>query len=386
LRICILLTSILAFSGCRERDPDSKNLAGGADPAAINAEETALVARGIGDIFRFNYGPRNAAKPVPAVRAAFRRTLGCAKAEFEVLPTDDTQFAKGIFATPRTFAAWVRLSRDRTVPTGEDDFDQATIAVSVKLLPGAASDQPPIAAVAGEQDFILQNHPVFFAKTAKEFLLAFANPRTLSPQSQKDLQGVLQEKIARPDQARLDKILAEMKKPVGNTLRKSYWSVTPYRFGDTYAKYRVLPVACGQATGSELADEVLPADLNKRDYLKDRLARDLAAPACFEFQVQLFADPTKTPLDDATSDWDKGAALQKTVAKLTLAKQNIKLTAAACERATFTPWNASKDHEPVGSINYARKFIYGRFSACRREQNDRRPLPADCLPPPPAKK
>lgn len=386
--------------GCRHtEEADVKGQA-----ATPHDDQPKNVATGIGDIFRYNYGPRNQGSPVPAVRAAFRRTLGCAKAQVTVVDSLDPKYQQGIFdpkATGKTsYDAWVRFSMDRTVPTGEDDFDKASLAFSMKVLPDRAGEKPPVAAIQGEQDFITQNHPVFFADTASEFLLAFVNPQLLNPETVKVLEKqfgtAFGNGIPAPAQARMDKILDQMAKSVGNSLRKTFWSVTPYQFGNTYAKYRIVPVLCGSTVPSTVVDktralytlpgtlgkvfddvygdEELPKNTSDKTYLAERLARDLGhESACFEFQVQLHddqaEDKTETPLDHASMAWDETKYPPQTVAKITLAPQDPSKVAEACNMARFSPGNAHPDHAPVGSINLARVMIYDRFATCRSQQN-----------------
>ncbi|MCX6129457.1 MAG: hypothetical protein NTX25_10400, partial [Proteobacteria bacterium] len=376
-----VLLALVSVS-CRHSSDVSESLSDASTaPAPVEAE-------GIGDIFRYNFGPRNPGFPKPAVRAAFRRTIGCTRAKFQILDSLDSNLGQGIFARdagkPTEFDAWVRLSMDRTAPSGTDDFDKSTVAFSLKLLPSSAGGLPPITPVAGEHDIIMQNHHVFFVDTAQEFLTAFFNPRTLSPATLKAVkekfgpdfsQGLSPEKAQRTD-----RILAEMNKELGNSLRTTFWSVTPYRYGSSYAKYRVIPVPCNDKRSSKQAitDEPLPQDKGQKNYLRDRFERDLqSASACFDFQIQLHDGKTDqtsaTPLDLATVAWDEQQFRPQTVARITL----LPLTAVkdalaldlACESMRFSPKHAPAEHAPAGSINEARTFIYDRFSSCRSEQN-----------------
>ena len=180
-RICLgsFFSLMLLSSACRHTENTAS--ASKSDASDSGTSKTQVAAVGIGDIFRYNYGPRNTGFPKPAVRAAFRRTIGCAKAHFKVAEGLKDAYAQGLFTSPGEKQAWVRVGMDRTDPKGIDDFDKATIAVSMKLMPGPLGDTPPNAPVEGEHDFILQNHHVFFVDTASEFLIAFGDPSIFNP-------------------------------------------------------------------------------------------------------------------------------------------------------------------------------------------------------------
>lgn len=379
MKVAIPMAMFLVLSfGCRSVRDRSKALSE-VEPTA--ARPTAPVeAEGIGDIFRYNYGPRNKDFPKPAVRAAFRRTIGCAKAKFQVVDSLEAPYAQGIFSAPKEYEAWVRVGRDRTAPTGVDDFDRSTVAISVKLMPGPAGDLPPTERLSGEHDFILQNHHVFFVDTAEEFLLAFMDPSILNAETLRAVYEKFgvdgQSKITQEQKDRTERILNAMTKDAGNSLRTTYWSVTPYRYGSTFAKYRFVPVRCDAGNRTPLSDEALPTDRNQSGYLRDRFLRDLKSEsACFELQAQLHDgkpdESSATPVDRATVAWDETRFPPRTVARLSLlpVANGSEAIDNACEAMRFNPRNAPSEHAPAGSINEARAFIYERFFSCRQKQN-----------------
>ena len=71
-----------------------------------------------------------------------------------------------------------------------------------------------------------------------------------------------------------------------------YWSALPTRYGDYAARYSLSPV--GAAPGA------------MADTLRGDLAARLAAgPLRFTLSAQLYVDPVKTPIEDASVDWDE---------------------------------------------------------------------------------
>ena len=285
----------------------------------------------------------------PAKRAVFLKPHGCATATFEVLDVP-AKYKVGLFATPGKHRAFTRHSSD-TVPTKPDQANN-TIGFAVKVL-----DVPGTKILAGEEqftthDFLMQNINVFFSDTAADFL-AF-NEAAFS--------GKFDDYTKK--HPRTGEILTAMEKPVENVLGSRYWSTTPYRFGDKeYAKYTARPCTAPAA-------EAIPTGDN--NYLRTRLVRDLKAnEACFELQVQLRGAPAaEFPLDAATVEWDETKSVPQTVAKITIAKQDIDQNEALCENMSFTAWHALPEHRPVGSINKARGLVYKHLADLRRSRNN----------------
>lgn len=286
----------------------------------------------------------------PARRAVFLKPHGCATATFEVLPDLPAKYKVGLFAIPGAHRAWTRHSSD-TVPQTRDQKNN-TIGFAVKVL-----DVPGTKILAGEEqftthDFLMQNINVFFSDTAADFL-AF-NDAAFS--------GKLDDYLAK--HPRTDQILTAMEKPLENVLGSRYWSTTPYKFGDKdYAKYTAKPCSAPAA-------EAIPTD--DSNYLRTRLVRDLKAnEACFELQVQLRGTPAaEFPLDQATVEWDETKSPPQTVAKITIAKQDIDQNEQQCENMSFTAWHALPEHRPVGSINKARGLVYKHLADLRRSRNN----------------
>ena len=73
----------------------------------------------------------------------------------------------GLFATPRSYTALVRFSNGR----GQDDTKPEVHAMAVKVLVPDGNGPPRI------QDFIVADHPVFFARNV-EHVFGFWPPRS----------------------------------------------------------------------------------------------------------------------------------------------------------------------------------------------------------------
>src|SRR5262249_50258304 len=95
-----------------------------------------------------------------------------------------------------------------------------------------------------------------------------------------------------------------------------------------------------------------------RAALRDHLA---PAPLCFDFAVQFYADPVRTPIDGAYA-WPEADAPSVTLATLAIPPADLDSPQAhALERRinalSFNPWHAIAAHRPIGNIQRARRRI-----------------------------
>ena len=201
------------------------------DEAAVVAsfikfiEETSARRHPTGTIKRFNQG----------------RAAGCVKAELTVLDTLAAEHRVGLFAEPRTYAAWIRFANAGSKTDREKDVRGMAIKVfdvaGANLTPGETS-----------QDFVLNSHPVMVAPNTREFL-----------QAMKALEaGGFQQAgyfLTHPRAALIG--LRARQQPACH-LDIPYWSTTPYLFGPGRAvKYHVRPASAELAVG--LSEAVWPA-------------------------------------------------------------------------------------------------------------------------------
>ena len=88
----------------------------------------------------------------------------------------------------------------------------------------------------------------------------------------------------------------------------------------------------------------------------------------YHFRVQFFVDEEKTPIEDASRDWD---APWVTLGRLTLPKQELgsprgQKLAAFIESLSFDPWHAPEEFRPLGNMMRARNHAY-RLSTIERK-------------------
>jgi hypothetical protein len=301
---------------------------------------------------------------MPARRPVFLKLHGVAHGRFEVVADLPADFQVGVFAL-RSVPVWVRFSSD-TVPSRPDL--KTTCGVGIKLF------DVPGEKLEGEgptQDFVLQNHDVFFVDTATD-MCEFTKAGVVEG----DYDPYLD---AHPATKR---ILDDMQKVEPSVLTATYWSVLPYAFGaDRFVKYKLEPE---QQPGGEP-----PIDVP--DYLASDLARRLrGGEARFKFMVQFQTDPKTMPLDKATVRWSEAESEPVHVATLILPQQEVTALGQTAygENLSFNPWHSLPEHEPQGSISAARRVVYAASADVRRNANGvmtdepSAPRPSTVLPDP----
>jgi len=280
-----------------------------------------------------------------AQRAVFLKTHGCAKGRFEVQKDIPSELKVGLFAQSSIKPVYVRISSD-TVPT-TPDADMSTVGISIKVTQVPGRKILPGEETESTQDFLLQNHHVFFVDNAVDFYRIFADAKQLETENPA--------KFARYRQI-LD---VDMTKQVNNVFETQYWSTTPYKFGtQNFAKYKVTP--CGDA-------QTTPAPLQPDpNYLSGGMFEQMRSRgACLQFQVQLRKEGM--PLDESTVEWGEDISPPITVAKIHLPAQDMRELQNQCEDFSFTAWHSLPEHQPEGSVNKLRGMVYSNLSQYRRQ-------------------
>ncbi|AQZ81855.1 catalase [Acinetobacter calcoaceticus] len=293
-----------------------------------------------------------------ALRDAHPKAHGCVLAEFHVSKNIPAQFAKGVFIPDQSYQAWIRFS-NASNDASSADIDKDARGIAIKLLGVAGEKILESEKQATTQDFIMINHPVFFANDAKRYL-SFINDvnshnmiRKLHIPFALGFKGTMNALGARNSQ-------------IANPLYARYWSMVPYQLGlgnDRQAvKYSVR--ACS-ATANNLPKNP------SHDFLREALKNTLQqTDACMEFLIQPRTS-SKMLVEDSMTEWDEKAAPFYQVATIHIPKQNFDTPEQNkfCENLSFTPWHALPAHKPLGAVNRMRKVIYENISRIRHDMN-----------------
>ena len=298
------------------------------------------------------------------------KSHGCAAGEFRVLPNLPPELAQGLFAQERTFTAVVRFSNSASQP--QPDFVPDGRGLAIKVLEVAGERLASEVSGAPTQDFVMVNHPVFFAANVKDFL-----------RFEQVLAATKDEKLATATEA----LTGGNWNPLNWHWREAltalqiaghlpahpasitYYSMAPIRFGNYVAKYRARPA--GELPGSLLD---LVTRLGKQpDALRQMLEETLRSQQLlFEFQVQLRTSENSMPVEDATIQWPESESPYRTVALLLIPRQEIDTPEqrAVSRQLSFNVWHAIADHRPLGGINRLRREVYPISAAWRLQQAD----------------
>jgi len=284
------------------------------------------------------------------------------------------ELAQGLFARAGEHKVYLRISTNAgdilpdaiSLPRG---LALKVLDVEGERLPGAEGTT---------QDFIMVNGPVFQAKTADKFLgnLKMLAATTNRMEGVKEvMSGVMQSvnKVLSTVGIESTKIQSLGGAPNVDPLGETYYSVTPFRYGDHIAKFSVAPVA--PALLARKGQEIDATD--RPDAIRETVRSEMQGiDGVWEFRVQLCRDLEKQPVEDPTVEWNEEEAPFRTVATITVPRQDSWDAArvqAVNERMHFMIWTGLAAHRPLGNINRARREAY-LHSTRFRERFNRCPI------------
>ncbi|NQV23200.1 MAG: catalase family protein [Rhodopirellula sp.] len=292
---------------------------------------------------------------------------GYAQGEFRVLPNLPDELAQGLFEHEGVYQTVVRFSNAASQSNADAIPDGRGMAIKVLGMKGdmLSTDEQS----GPTQDFLMINHPVFFARNAKDFLrfervLVDADDSPVAT-----ARGALTGGDWNPLHWHWREMFAVAEiagKLPAHLASNTYFSTSPFRFGKYVVKYRVQPVG-------DHADSYL--DLVRKlgsdgDALRLALEETLRAEqVLFDFQVQLRTSEETMPIEDVTIEWPESESPYQTVAQLVLPRQDITLLLQQdhYQRLAFNVWHALAAHRPMGGINRVRRLAYPVSSAWRRQ-------------------
>ena len=290
-------------------------------------------------------------------RDAHPKNLACLQAEFRVEANIPAALKVGIFAAPRTYPAWIRISSSSGRIQSDKAKDVRGFAIKIMGVEGERFERQN--EEKETQDFILMSYPVMPLGTVELFRDAVYYNIKWSPMVF----------LARFVLSGNFHILNELNKARQNQtspLDIRYWSTTPYLCGpDQCVKYSLVPT-------SHLKSP-LPALLTD-DYLTENMEKHLAAgEASFDFMMQLQKDPGRMPVEDAGVEWSEDESPFIKVATLRIPSQVFRTRGREdlAEDLSFSPAHSLIAHRPIGGVNRARVEIYRRLSEFRHKQNNR---------------
>ena len=307
-----------------------------------------------------------------ALRDAHAKSHGILSGQLEVVDTLPPELAQGVFADPATYSAVVRFS---TSPG--DIFPDGIAALrgmAIKILGVRGEQLLPERPDAATQDFLLCNHPAFAVRDLHAYrrqALLLEKSTIHSPEELLRLGTT----VLRAGAAVVRRLGADatggaggQAMPQTHPLGETYWSQAALRYGDHVAKVRVAPASpeLTALTGRAI-DTGNPSVL--RDLVTEHFRRSGGE---WDLQVQLATDLDRTPVEDASVVWPEDHAPFRTVARLTVPPQDTYSPARrvyADDVLSFNPWHGVVEHQPLGSLQRARRPVYDDSIRDRHERN-----------------
>lgn len=289
------------------------------------------------------------------------------------VPELPAELAQGLFATPGEHPVVLRISTipgdilpdDISVPRG---LAIKVLDVAGERLPGSEGDTT--------QDFIFVNGPAFGAPKAKPFL---ANLKLLAKTTDKGegfktaLSTVLQTVEAGIEAVggKSGLISTLGGAPNVHPLGETYYTQTPFRFGDHIAKLSVVPVS---PSLTQHTKEKIDAS-DRPDALREEVADVMTQhDGVWELRVQFCRDLEKMPIEDASVVWDETLSPFVTIATIRVPSQSswtYERSKAIDDGMRFSVWTGLAAHRPLGSVNRVRQSAYqmsadfrGTFNGC----------------------
>jgi len=301
-------------------------------------------------------------KPGAYERGGNTKTHGIVRATVTIRDDLPEHCRQGIFATPRTYPAYVRYSGPGPdVPADIRDVGFGSMAVKLMDVPGKKlMDEEKFT-----QDFIAVCTPTFVTPNVRENaklqywslvdmpLYYFLNPK---------------------DTHLLDFLMQGLwNETQYNPLGQRYWSCTPYLLGEGLAMmYSFQP-----KTQVDTKVPGLPFGRVSFNYLRENMIKTLdKTDVEFDLLIQVQTDSFLMPIENASVRWPEKLSPFIPAATVHIPRQKFDSEAqfAFARRLKWNPWHCLPEHRPLGNQNRARLRMYYELSNFRLEMNETTPL------------
>ena len=296
-------------------------------------------------------------KPGGYERGGNTKTHGLVRGEVTVLGDLPEHVRRGVFASPRTFKAWVRYAGPGPdVPKDIEDVGFGSMSIKLMGVPG-----PKLMA----------------EETATQDLICVCTPTFVTPNSMENAKLQHWSLLGQPlwhflspkDPHVLDMLMQSLwNKTMKNPLGEAYYSNVPYLLGEGQAmKYAFFP-------RSKVPRKIpgIPFGRVPDNYLRDNMVKTLnERDVEFDIAVQVQTDPHRMPIEHAGVYWPERLSPYVTVAKLKIPRQVFDTPAqeAFNRNLKFNPWHSVPEHRPLGSQSRTRRRLYYELSEFRQKMN-----------------
>ena len=279
-----------------------------------------------------------------AGRTLHRKQLAAAQGTLEVLDGLPPFAQHGLFAEPRDYEVWVRLSNGGLDRASDRTPDIRGFALRVLGVQGesALANGPAVS-----QDFTLINQEAFAFPKSGEFVDFVQAASRGNGELVKHLfrrYGLL----GGPRQ--LTRMVRTVGRPFSGFATETFHSTLPMACGPYAVRVRLVPAPANGQADAHAPD----------DWGADFARRLRNGPLHWDMQLQYYASEALTPIEDASVNWPTPYT---TVARLMLPAQDLaaddgRAFADQVEGCVIDPWQALAEHRPLGDVQRARKVVY----------------------------
>ena len=300
---------------------------------------------------------KRAYSPGSFERGGNTKTHGIVRAEIIIRDGLPAQLRHGVFATSRSFPAYIRYSGPGpNLPPDIKDVGFGSMTIKLMDVPGPKlMDDERFT-----QDFLAVSTPSFVTPNTRENaklqwwsframpVFYFLNPF---------------------DTHLLDFFMQALwNETLHNPLGTRYWSCVPYLLGEGRA------MMYSFAPRSKVVTHIPGAPFGQipPNYLRDNMAATLAQQDVeFDFLVQVQTDPHLMPIENASVRWPEKLSPFIPAATIRIPRQRIDTPAhvALAKVLSLNPWHCLPEHRPLGNQNRARRQMYYELSRLRQERN-----------------
>ena len=301
-------------------------------------------------------------KPGAYERGGNTKTHGILQATVTIRDDLPEHCRKGVFATARSFPAYVRYSGPGPdVPADIEDVGFVSMAVKLMDVPGEKLMEEE----RFTQDFITICTPTFVTPDTRENaklqywslvdmpIYYFLNPK---------------------DSHLLDFFMQSLwNETQYNPLGQRYWSCVPYLLGEGQAMmYSFVP-----RTQVHKKIPGLPFGAPPFNYLRENMIKTLSEKDVeFDLMIQLQTDPHRMPIENAAVRWPEKLSPFIPAAKVHIPRQQFdsEQQFAFAKRLKMNPWHCLPEHRPLGNQSRARLRMYYELSQFRQQMNQAKHL------------
>ena len=289
-------------------------------------------------------------------RCGNTKTHGIVRGEFTVRGDLPENMRRGIYATPRTYPAWVRFSGPGPYITPDID-DVGFMSMSIKLM------DVPGTKLLDDEKFTLD----MFGVSTPTFV-------TADTKSNADLQNWSLKNasifhfLKFVNHHVLDLAMQSLWiKTQSSPLESQYFSCVPYLLGEGQA------MQYSMRSRLQTRTPVPRLPLRPPDnYLRNAMAATLAKQDVeFDILVQVQTDPFRMPIENNAVYWPPRLSPRIPAAVVRIPRQKFDSPEqlAFPRILSYNPWHTIAEHRPLGNQSRARLRMYKELSTFRQAMN-----------------